>query len=284
MPKYYPKSQVTNNLYTNGHELMVKSSGKEYTGKYYKISTGEMFAGTDTTAVQIRLVPLTDTHQVKNPRVKELQFTYNPQSKVYNELKYGNRIPDPLKLPSPSSPLIESSQLGEYTRYFSKKNNNTLYMEISKDTYNKINSQDNKMDLTLYSVLKLQWDPRNPQTNKNIVKLTEKNNNWVGFYNYLSPQLEEDPTYASALYTRGGEFLLPNRTSYVGYYHYMPNGDVMTGKTHGQGGDIKLIPLDVLRQSQQNDSTIPTPSSTPNITGPETINPGYSPPDSTWEY
>lgn len=283
MPKYYPKSQVKNNLNTNGHELMVASSGKEYVGKYYKISTGETFAGTDTTAIQIKLVPLTDTHQVKNPRIKELQFTYNPPSKVYNELKYGNRVPNAPLLPSPSLSGDKIGKSGEYTRYFAKKNNNTLYMEISKDTHDKINSQDSKMDLTLYSVLKLSWNT-DPQVNKNIVKLAEKNNNWEGFYNYLSNQLGEDPIFESALYTRGGEFLLPNRTSYIGYYHYMSDGTPMVGKTHGKGKGIALISLNLPLQSIQDNSSPPPPSSTPNITGPETINPGYSPPDSTWEY
>jgi len=282
MPKYYPKSQITNNLHTNGHELMVSDTGKEYIGKYYKLSTGEMFVGTNPTSIQIKLIPLTDTHQIKNPRVKELQFTFNPQSKEYNKLKFGNKIPKPLILPSPSTTQSPLSKNGEYIRYFAKKNNNNVYMEISKDMYEKILDKDTAVDSTLYSILKLSWNINNNETNKNIVKLTEKKNNWVGFYDYLSNQLEDTQT-KGFLYTRGSEFLLPNRTSYVGYYHYMSNGTPMVGKTHGEGKGISLIPLNIPKQPSQ-ELPLPPLNSTPNSTGPDTISPGYSPSDSTWEY
>ena len=45
MAKYYPKSQITPNLYTNGGEYMFASNSKEYIGYYYKISNGKIFAG-----------------------------------------------------------------------------------------------------------------------------------------------------------------------------------------------------------------------------------------------
>lgn len=276
MPKYYPKSQITNNLHTNGHELMVLSTGKEYIGKYYKLSTGEMFAGNNPTAVQIKLVPLTDTHQVKNPRVKELQFTFNPQSQEYNKLKFGNKLPKPLIVPSPNTSSSPISKGGEYTRYFAKKNNNYIYMEISKETYQKIIDKDSSIDSTLYQALKLPWNINNDETNKNIVKLVEKNNNWQGFYNYLSSQLETTPSYSNSLYTKGGEFLLPNRTSYVGYYHYMPDGTPMTGKTHGGKNEIVLISINTNSQPTTQPSVQPTQPS-PSIGSSTSISPSPSP-------
>ena len=45
MPSYYPKSQITPDLYTNGGEFSLSSNGKNYIGFYYEISTGERYTG-----------------------------------------------------------------------------------------------------------------------------------------------------------------------------------------------------------------------------------------------
>ena len=42
---YYPKSQVTTNLYTYGEEYVIQETGRPYTGPYYKTSKGKFFAG-----------------------------------------------------------------------------------------------------------------------------------------------------------------------------------------------------------------------------------------------
>ena len=53
---YYPKSQITTDLYANGNELVVKSNSLNYTGYYYKLSTGEMFVGKKPTSGKIKLI------------------------------------------------------------------------------------------------------------------------------------------------------------------------------------------------------------------------------------
>ena len=45
MPQYYPKSQITPNLYTNGDEFFLKNTQIPYTGYYYKLSTGKRYTG-----------------------------------------------------------------------------------------------------------------------------------------------------------------------------------------------------------------------------------------------
>ena len=42
---YYPKSQITPNLYTNGNEFVYEDSGLFYNGYYFKTSKGEYFTG-----------------------------------------------------------------------------------------------------------------------------------------------------------------------------------------------------------------------------------------------
>ena len=45
MPQYYPKSQITINLYTNGKEYFLINTQIPYTGYYYKLSTGKKYTG-----------------------------------------------------------------------------------------------------------------------------------------------------------------------------------------------------------------------------------------------
>ena len=42
---YYPLSQITPNLYTNGNELVIASTLENYVGYYYETSTGEKYVG-----------------------------------------------------------------------------------------------------------------------------------------------------------------------------------------------------------------------------------------------
>ena len=41
MPRYYPKSQIKPNLYTNGGEYTLIDTGEIYKGYYFKTSTGK---------------------------------------------------------------------------------------------------------------------------------------------------------------------------------------------------------------------------------------------------
>ena len=56
---YYPKSQITTNLYTNGGELFVQSTGQPYSGYYYRLSNGQLFSG--KTPQDLPNFPLTTT-------------------------------------------------------------------------------------------------------------------------------------------------------------------------------------------------------------------------------
>ena len=42
---YFPQSQVTPNLYTNGGEFQIIATGEAYKGYYFAVSTGQKFTG-----------------------------------------------------------------------------------------------------------------------------------------------------------------------------------------------------------------------------------------------
>lgn len=42
---YYPKSQLTTNLSTNGKEYQLVDTGESYVGSYFKTSDGKYYTG-----------------------------------------------------------------------------------------------------------------------------------------------------------------------------------------------------------------------------------------------
>jgi len=206
---YYPKSQITSNLYTNGGEYMFAHNHKEYIGYYYKISTGKVFIGKDFIATnQIELIPLSTQDQffsTSNNQTESLSeieittlintfdsyITSSPNTSFDNSLifSYPNNTPSNRSIPTShhSLPSSKDTQIGEYQRYFAKKTNELIYIEVSKETYTKFNSNDPTVASDLYNVLSLPWslDRDAESTNRKIVALVEKNNKWYGFSKYF---------------------------------------------------------------------------------------------------
>ena len=45
MAQYYPKSQISPNLYTNGGEFILSTTFENYKGNYYSTSDGANYTG-----------------------------------------------------------------------------------------------------------------------------------------------------------------------------------------------------------------------------------------------
>lgn len=211
---YYPKSQINPNLYTNGGEYVLINTEKNYIGFYYEISTGGKYTGKNpTSGANIKLVP-----QQSNP--KSPKGTLLQQSKIVGVANF-NSDPDPVLmgnaedtiyslqprnpsnssfytsiqktntpdrfLPQPyfSKPTTKEIGIGEYRRYFVKKTNELIYIEISKETYTKFKAKDSKVAWDLYDCLFVPWSLNSETTNRNILALVEKDNKWYGFSSYF---------------------------------------------------------------------------------------------------
>ena len=71
---YYPKSQITPNLYTNGDEFVSSVDNSGYSGYYFKISTGKYFTGRNQDdRPNVELIPVTslsqDNNNAPNPNI-----------------------------------------------------------------------------------------------------------------------------------------------------------------------------------------------------------------------
>ena len=203
---YFPKSQITPNLYTNGNEYTIKSTGKNYVGPYWKSSTGKFFTGKtpqDAPIQELDKIKYQESSPISSPTLEVVLFSNDADPVVYSELyngfeieKYTNlakidinkKIPVPVY--SPALPIQQDYQIGEFRRYFCKKINEIIYLEINKDTFDKLVNKNSNIFYQLYQPFNIPWQLTGDRsqvykTNKNIVELTMKQQKLPQFDRYL---------------------------------------------------------------------------------------------------
>jgi hypothetical protein len=185
---YYPLSQITTNLYTNGNELFLQFNGSSYTGYYYKTSKGEYFTGrTPQDSPNNKLISnlILDTLQNNNPN---LQYINTSQDSIDYPLFKDENILIPYY--SPTTLTQHDYQIGEFKRLFCKKINEISYLEINKEVYDKLIQNDSTIAFQYYQAFNIPWQLTGNKeqvftTNKNIVELTMKQQKLSQFDKYL---------------------------------------------------------------------------------------------------
>lgn len=190
---YYPLSQITTNLYTNGGEFTVFKTNQPYKGYYWKTSKGQYFTGKTPQDMPVEELTKDISNQIDtntNELLTYVKYATNFDSVAYNTLQ---NIPQFLiQLPSYfiTLPTQNDYQLGVFTRYFCKKTNEIIYLEISKNTYNKLIQKSSDMLWQLYQPFNISWQLTGNKeqvytTNRNIVELTMKQQKLPQFDKYL---------------------------------------------------------------------------------------------------
>jgi hypothetical protein len=188
---YYPKSQIKTNLYTNGGQLVYLSNNQLYTGYYWTTSDGKYFTGKTPQDGPIEeLTSLTST-TVSQPSIIEINRVKNDTTVFkYNQLK--STVLTNYNLPTSyqPQPTQQDYQLGEFRRYFAKKTNEIIYIEVDKDTYENILNKNPQWSYQYYIVFNMPWVISGDKltvakTNKNIVDLTIQRFDLPKFNMYL---------------------------------------------------------------------------------------------------
>jgi hypothetical protein len=146
---YYPKSQITPNLYSDGR-LYLTTTLQPYFGYYFETSDGKSFTGKEPNdGDNIRLItPEPEENQdIFTPGVEDLRF--NRKNKKYSIL-INNTSPLTNDFPIPYNPQPTQGdyKTGEITRFFAKKRNENIYYEV-QDTGVSSNP--------IYFTFSLQW-------------------------------------------------------------------------------------------------------------------------------
>jgi hypothetical protein len=183
---YYPKSQVITNLYTNGGEYSTsfQDQSVSYKGYYWKTSQGKFFTGkTPQNTPSVELYPIRPTDSTITDTPTLIYNVVTSDNSQPNLTEYASLKSIDLSqvrfVPTYSSPLPTQKdyQIGEFRRYFCKKTNEIIYLEINKDTYDRLIKKDSTMLYQLYFPFNIPWKISGDKTqvfttNKNIVELT----------------------------------------------------------------------------------------------------------------
>ena len=147
----YKESEIQKNLYTFGDEWMTEDK-QEYKGLYHKYTeTNETYTrGTWDESLSKLLVPL-----IKIPNLVRTYQNIRPQRQVTR-----NEI-----LPIQISISAEDIKQGYISRYFLKKANELIFLEISEDQYR---TYGTKIDDNLYIAATCKWYITGPVESKNL--------------------------------------------------------------------------------------------------------------------
>jgi hypothetical protein len=183
---YYPKSQIKTNLYSNG-EFALLDSQAIYNGYYWKTSTGKFFTGKTPQDNPIQeIIPIgestiqTDIIE-SSPSLEVLDYSFASSTPIPT-----SNIPPYFA----TLPTQQDYQIGEFRRYFCKKSNEILYIEISQTSYDLLIAKDPNILWQLYLPFYIPWRLTGTQaevyrTNRNITILTSQKLQLPQFGRYL---------------------------------------------------------------------------------------------------
>lgn len=209
---YFPKSQITPNLYTNGGEYVFLSTQENYIGYYFKTSTGKYYTGrnpSDLPNVEI-IKPELNYDEILN----DIQPSFGNISVIATELDGPSELtlderyidanlPSYLSLKNidPAKPTLiptftltyptdQDYQVGEFRRFFCKKTNEIQYIELDPRQYSLLAYKDPQILWQLYTPFNIPWVISGQieevaRINKNIVGLTMKQLKLPRFNDYL---------------------------------------------------------------------------------------------------
>ena len=173
---YLPKSKYTGNLYSNGDCSLV-GDNTPYIGYYFRTTDGRFYTGkypTDGPNNELTQIssPLSSTGDSieDSTYYTNVDYRFKSSNSKYSQLKNTTRESPQLKIPTHSydTPSEQDYQVGEFTRYFSKKINENIYYETSALFQNE-----------LYIGFSIPWlliggKDKVYQTNMNMVMLKEQ--------------------------------------------------------------------------------------------------------------
>jgi hypothetical protein len=257
---YIPANRIITNLFTRGDEYKNAKTGIPYQGFYWEMYNGTIFTGKNPKdKPSERLIIIENLDNIEKLESQDevfQQYADNYDAEVvpnqyqnmgdintYNNL---NRIDISVTKLIPQQyypqPTEEEYNLGIFTRYFVVKTNEPIYIELNKDTHNKMNMRNPAYSWKLYTLFSIEWTLTGGESeifnaNENEVTLIENKISRKGLRNFLSNNFLQFyiPNRGEVLYSNGDGLVLPDGTAYIGEYHIMQDGTPMTGKTHGKG-------------------------------------------------
>ena len=202
---YFPQSQIKTNLYTNGGEFVILSTNKNYIGSYWSTSSGKYYTKKnpqDTPYEELIERSLLNIDSNSVLPISSLPDTGSITTSNYNfevvknyDLARGLDLNNPTIQSVPQyffpTPTEKEYSLGAFTRYLCKRTNQDIYIEINKDTFDKLSNSDPSILFSLYTPFTITWTLTGESVsevskiNFNVVSLVEKQNSFKGLVKYF---------------------------------------------------------------------------------------------------
>jgi hypothetical protein len=201
---YTPLNRIQTNLFTAGGEYYVLSTKQIYQGYYYRLYNGKIFTGKTPDDYQTAELAVYNSNEIQNLNTNPQQLLKQSVTALDTEVILpgistyltivGTPIENPPVLKAPTTyfpqPTPQQYQVGEFLRYFAKKTNELLYIEITKETYVSLKSQDSGYAWQFYLPFQLPWQISGDKmmvakTNRNMVLLTEQRLKIKGLQQFL---------------------------------------------------------------------------------------------------
>lgn len=201
---YTPLNRIQTNLFTAGGEYYVLTTKENYQGYYYRLYNGKIFTGKTPDDYETLELGIYNSNELENINISREDILKQTETGFDTEVllpgistyltTIGTPIENPPVLKAPTTyfpqPTVEQYQVGEFRRYFVKKTNEILYIEVSPDMYTNIRSQNSGYAWQYYLSFQLPWQISGDEmtvgkTNKNIVLLTEQRLKIRGLQQFL---------------------------------------------------------------------------------------------------
>lgn len=187
---YYPKNKIKTNLYSGKGAFFYADDKSPFTGYYYSLYNGKFFEGKSPTKNNRELIPaevLEQDSQIGNIGFPDKTPGYDiTDNKAY--IPTLNQIQN-VPIPSYRLPLRTDYAIGQFIRYFCKKANESVFIEIDKSTYTSLYNK-NQNWVQLYIPFQVYWliagdYQKVIQANKTNVLRKEQSIQVYGFSKYI---------------------------------------------------------------------------------------------------
>ena len=267
---YIPKSRIKENQFTPGNEWFYVKDNSPYTGYFYELPNGKAYTGKDQNSPPNDEI-VTQKFIASTPEVPSYQtddggnliryidnydgFVFENQTQHAEDIRYYSILKNTdynlyrsSPTHNPTFPTSEDYIKGQYVRYFVCKINQLEYLEVSKLTYDNINTQNGAWAWEDYIPFTLDWYikgdvDRTFKNNRGTIFIKEKEIKRKGLNQYLQKQYLEYFEYESAnnLNALEGELITYSGKDYVGSYHIHPQQGPMEGAFHTSSIHKKLF-------------------------------------------
>ena len=197
---YYPSNKINPNQYTSGGEYQILATGQPYVGYYYTTFTGQIFTGKNPQDLPNKELTPWEHGGDDNKNEFGFEYFFNEDAEYYNFTRKDTNVkptisPNELPVYENITPSSEDYNLGEFLRYFFKKRNEKVFVEVSVTQYNNISKNPSGYAYILYKPFTIPWKLTGNKNdvaklNTNMVKLTQRDQKVPGLEKILFNPLQ----------------------------------------------------------------------------------------------